>query len=86
MNTNERPPDLAKFVGRRIMAGGEPIYQFSTGRCVGRTRRRNIGTITATGEGKIQVFCKSNPKGYQEYELELCDFLKWVREGLYLLR
>ena len=78
--------DLQQYVGKRILAGHEPIFQFSTGQCVGRKRRRYIGTITGIGQGLVHVHDETNPEGYQDYDLEQPDFEKWVGEGVYLLK
>jgi len=73
------------MLGKKVMAG-EPLYQFSTGECVGFTRRRNIGIVEAISETVVTVFDAKNPKGYQHYELKRADFDKWVNEKLYVLR
>lgn len=74
-----------KCIGKRILAG-EPIYQFSTGKLVGWTRRRCIGVVKEIDNGHVYVYDRTNPEGYKNYELSLTDFCRWVHEKLYVLR
>jgi hypothetical protein len=73
------------MLGKKIMAG-EPIYQFSTGECIGWSRRRNIGVIEEITDTTVKVFNDKNPEGYKNYELKRSDFDKWVKEKLYILQ
>lgn len=49
-------------------------------------RRRNIGVIQSLDNERVQIFCESNPRGYQDYEISILDFVKWIDEKLYTLR
>jgi len=73
------------LIGKKIMAG-EPVYRFSTGECIGRTRRRNIGIIENITGSLVTIFNAKNPKGYQRYEIQRKDFERWCSQGLYVLK
>jgi len=72
-------------VGKRILAG-EPIFQFSTGKMIGWTRRRCIGIIEKIENSRVYVFNSKNPEGYQRYELSADDFKQWLLDKSYVLK
>lgn len=90
-------PVLDTFVGRKLYAV-EDIFQFSSGQQVA-SRKRYIGkikgfsdnpdyskTIHSCNPFKISyahIHDETNPIGYQDYAIEVSDFLNWIREGKY---
>lgn len=76
---------MDNLIGKKIMAY-DNIIDFRTNEIVGRSRGVNCGVIEEINEEKVKVFDKSNPIGYQNYELKRKDFDKWVQEKTYVLK
>lgn len=88
---------LESFKDKKIFAVDD-VFQFSTGDKVSE-RKKYIGTVKGFSDNKdylkawsntnpypflyVHMHNEKNPKGYQDFQLKVEDFLGWIKEGKY---
>ena len=65
---------LDKNIGKKIMAHDRGA------------RRRNMGYIVKIENEKVEIYCPSNPRGYQRFTIPETKFVNCVEDGRYILR
>lgn len=69
---------MNRFIGKKILAYGANKSRLG---CYG-----NIGVIQNIDKNKVYIYYDKNPENYQNYEIYLHDFLRFIENGLYKLK